>query len=141
MGRPVAHDEPSSSLERGLSTSRTQNLRLALNSCHGHISYPVKMQGDGNEEEDIGFVSTFKYLGFNFENGGDFGRRVEIRMAMASSAFGKLRHIWQDSKLSRRLKLRIYSTYVVAVLTWGLPAWRLGECSVLCPPGGPGLAR
>ena len=48
-------------------------------------------------------------------------------MAQAASAFGKLRHIWRDSRLSRRLKTRIYSTYVVAVLTWGLPAWRLGE--------------
>eukprot|EP01050_Picozoa_sp_SAG11_P011303 SAG11_NODE_1188_length_5587_cov_3.059402_1_plen_49_part_10 len=32
---------------------------------------PVKMEGDGVEEEDIDFVSTFKYLGFHFESGGD----------------------------------------------------------------------
>jgi hypothetical protein len=44
-------------------------------------------------------------------------------MAMAASAIGRLRHIWRDS----RLKLRIYSTYIVSVLTWGLPAWRLGD--------------
>ena len=88
---------------------------------------PVKMRGDGVEEEDIGFVSTFKYLGFHFSNGGDIWRHVQIRMAQAASAFGKLRHIWRDSRLSRRLKLRIYSTYVVSVLTWGLPAWRLKE--------------
>jgi hypothetical protein len=36
-------------------------------------------------------------------------------------------HIWRDSRLSQRLKLRIYSTYIVSVLTWGLPAWRLGD--------------
>jgi hypothetical protein len=29
---------------------------------------PVKMDGDGVEEEDIGFVDSFKYLGFHFEN-------------------------------------------------------------------------
>ena len=54
---------------------------------------PVKMEGDGVEEEDIDFVSTFKYLGFHFESGGDRWHHVEIRMAMAASAFGRLRHI------------------------------------------------
>jgi hypothetical protein len=64
---------------------------------------------------------------FHFESGGDRWHHVEIRMAMAASAFGRLRHIWADSRLSRRLKLRIYNTYIVYVLTWGLPAWRLGD--------------
>eukprot|EP01050_Picozoa_sp_SAG11_P025622 SAG11_NODE_5846_length_1449_cov_4.767407_1_plen_224_part_00 len=31
---------------------------------------PVKMEGDGVEEDDIDFVSTFKYLGFHFESAG-----------------------------------------------------------------------
>jgi hypothetical protein len=35
-------------------------------------------------------------------------------------------NIWADSRLSRRLKLRVYIAYIVSVLTWGLPAWRLG---------------
>jgi hypothetical protein len=30
-------------------------------------------------------------------------------------------------RLSRPLKLRVYSTYIVFVLTWGLPAWRFGD--------------
>ena len=38
-------------------------------------------------------------------------------MAMAGSQFDKLRHIWADSRLSKRLKLAIYSTYIVSVLT------------------------
>eukprot|EP01052_Picozoa_sp_SAG31_P011092 SAG31_NODE_621_length_13502_cov_18.057002_5_plen_845_part_00 len=88
---------------------------------------PVKMEGDGVEEEDISFVWEFKYLGFYFQSDGDLWRHVEVRMAMAATAFGKLRHIWADSRLSRRLKLRIYGCYVMSVLAWGLAAWRLGE--------------
>jgi len=88
---------------------------------------PIKMKGDGSEPEDISFVFDFKYLGFWFQSDGDSWRHVEIRMAMAGSQFGKLRHIWADSRLSKRLKLAIYSTYIVSVLTWGLPAWKLGE--------------
>jgi hypothetical protein len=30
---------------------------------------PVKMEGDGVEEEHISFVDTFKYLDFHFESG------------------------------------------------------------------------
>ena len=62
---------------------------------------PINMKGDGSEPEDISFVFDFKYLGW---------RHVEIRMAMAGSQFGKLRHIWVDSRLSKRLKLATYST-------------------------------
>ena len=48
---------------------------------------PVKMRGDGTEEEDISFVSSFKYLGFHFGNGGDLWRHVQIRMAQAASSY------------------------------------------------------
>ena len=50
-------------------------------------------------------------------------------MAMAVSTFGRLRYVKADSaeRLSRRVKLRVYITYIVSVLTWGLLAWRLGD--------------
>ena len=38
-----------------------------------------------------------------------------------------MRRIWADSWLSRRLKLQTYSTYVMCVLTWVLPTWKLDE--------------
>jgi hypothetical protein len=76
----------------------------------------VKMEGDGVEEEDIDFVDTFKYLGFHFESGGDRWHHVEIRMAMAASAFGRLRHIWRDSRLWQQLKVAdIQHVYRVCV--------------------------
>ena len=61
---------------------------------------PINMKGDGSEPEDISFVFDFKHLGFWFQSDGDSWRHVEIRMAMAGSQFGKLRHIWADSRLS-----------------------------------------
>ena len=57
---------------------------------------PVKMEGDGVEDRDTGFVDSFKYFGSHFESGGDRWHHVEIRMAMAASAIGRLRHIWVD---------------------------------------------
>jgi hypothetical protein len=77
--------------------------------------------------KDIDFVDTFEYLGFHFKSGGDRWHHVEIRMAMVASALGWLGHIWRGSWLSQWLKLWIYNTYIVFVLTWGLPAWWLGD--------------
>ena len=83
---------------------------------------PVIMKGNGTEEEKIKFVTEFKYLGFLFSSDGDRWGHVEQRLLKATAAFGRLGHIWRDASLSKGLKLRIYSTYVVSVLAWGIQA-------------------
>jgi hypothetical protein len=37
-------------------------------------------------------------------------------MAQAGSVFGRLNHIWRDKRLSKRVKLKIYATFVVLIL-------------------------
>ena len=88
---------------------------------------PVVMKGNGTEEEKISFVAEFKYLGFLFRCDGDRWGHVEQRLMKATAAFGRLGHIWRDASLSKGLKLRIYSTYVVSVLAWGVQAWPFAE--------------
>jgi hypothetical protein len=66
---------------------------------------PLRMGEDGTELEEIGFVFDFKYLGHWFQSDGDGMRNIEIRMAQAGSAFGRLNHIWRDKRLSKRVKL------------------------------------
>jgi hypothetical protein len=79
------------------------------------------------EPEEIGFVFDFKYLGHSFQSDGDGMRNIEIRMAQASSEFGRLNHIWRDTRLSKRVKLKIYATFIISILVWGLGAWKLDE--------------
>eukprot|EP01050_Picozoa_sp_SAG11_P010811 SAG11_NODE_1105_length_5858_cov_3.050009_5_plen_79_part_00 len=76
------------------------------------------MEGNGQEAEEISFVTEFKYLGFLFQQNGNHWPHVEQRMAKASMAFGRLGHIWRDKSLSKGMRLRIYATYVVSVLAW-----------------------
>jgi hypothetical protein len=34
----------------------------------------------------------------------------------AGSAFGRLNHIWRDKRLSNRVKLKLYATFVISIL-------------------------
>ena len=88
---------------------------------------PLRMGGDGIEPEEIGFVFDFKYLGHWFQSDGDGMRNIEIRMAQAGSAFGRLNHIWRDKRLSKRVKLKLYANFVITILVWGLGAWKLDK--------------
>jgi hypothetical protein len=38
---------------------------------------------------------------------------------------GRLNHIWRDKRLSKRVKLKIYATFIISILVWGLGAWKL----------------
>ena len=48
-------------------------------------------------------------------------------MNKATAVFGSLGHIWRDASLSRGIKLRLYATYVISVLSWGIQAWPFGD--------------
>ena len=76
---------------------------------------------------EIGFVFDFKYLGHLFQSDGDGMRNIEIRMTQAGSEFGRLNHIWRDKRLSKRVKLKLYATFVISILVWGLGAWKLDK--------------
>ena len=65
--------------------------------------------GLGASEAAAEFVFDFKYLGFWFAGDGCKWRHVQIRMAMAISAFGRLNDFWRDKRLSKRLKLKVHS--------------------------------
>jgi hypothetical protein len=44
-------------------------------------------------------------------------------MAIAKTAFGSLRHIWADSSLSLKLKLRLYQCGIISILSYGSETW------------------
>ena len=52
---------------------------------------------------------------------------IEIRMAQAGSEFGRLNHIWRDKRLSKRAKLKIYATFIISILAWGVRAGGLRQ--------------
>jgi hypothetical protein len=63
------------------------------------------------DEEKIGNVPYFKYLGANLTCDGKDEKEIEARIRKAKPAFGAHKSIWNDKKLPLELKLRLYNTY------------------------------
>ena len=112
---------------KGTKTLRASERRKRVALAEAQQPLRMSTGGDGTEPEEIGFVFDFKYLGHWFQSDGDGMRNIEIRMAQAGSAFGRLNHIWRDKRLSKRVKLKLYATFVISILVWGLGAWKLDK--------------
>ena len=92
---------------------------------------------DGKKLEN---VFLFKYLGSTFTADGSHERDVEKRCAMALTRCGELRAVFSADHIPLRLKLKIYKTAVVSLMTYGSEAWRLDEktiaklngCNAMC---------
>ena len=70
-------------------------------------------------------VLTFQYLGSRLQCDGDDQVDVRHRMDIAQTAFGSLSHLWNDHRLSRETKLRLYKLFVCSTLTHCCTAWAL----------------
>ena len=72
-------------------------------------------------------VYSFEYLGGRIQCDGDERADVEHRMAIAQTTFNSLSHIWTDHRLSRNLKIKLYSSGVCSAFTHGCEAWQLTD--------------
>ena len=68
-------------------------------------------------------VDNFKYLGSWMESS---EKDFEVRKALAWSACHKMKNIWK-SKLSRKIKIRIFKATVESVLLYGCQTWTINK--------------
>ena len=68
---------------------------------------------------------TFDYLGCRLSGDGDDTADMYQRMNIASARFSSLNHIWNDSRLQRRVKMDLYKKSVVSVFSHGSEAWTM----------------
>ena len=73
----------------------------------------------------LGNVYSFEYLGSRLQGDGDDEADVRYRMDIAQAAFASLSHLWTDHRLSRNLKLTLYNLCVCSTLTHSCEAWNL----------------
>ena len=69
-------------------------------------------------------VNQFTYLGSIVSHSGGTDEDVKARINKARQAFAMLRPVWRNSHLSHNTKLRVFSTCVKSVLTYGAETWR-----------------
>ena len=70
-------------------------------------------------------VFKFLYLGTVFAANGLQCYDVSVRVVMAMSRCGKLRHIFDSPHISLKVKLRLYEAAVCSLLTYGCETWDL----------------
>ena len=74
--------------------------------------------------EPIREMDSFFYLGSAIDQQAGTDRDVTARMDKARTAFVMLKNIWASKNISRRTKLRIFSSNVKLVLQYGSETWR-----------------
>ena len=76
------------------------------------------------EEREVDDVDSFVYLGAKVDKQGGTASDIRARLGKARVAFNKLNKVWKSSLLSRKTKIMIFKTNVVAVLLYGCETWR-----------------
>ena len=71
-------------------------------------------------ERDVEDVESFVYLGAKVDKQGGAASDIRARTVKARAAFNKLNKL-----LSRKTKITIFKTNVVAVLLYGCETWRM----------------
>ena len=54
---------------------------------------------------------------------------IEKRMTLAMAKFARLHHIWGDTRLSRDLRVQLYTVRVVTTLLYGCELWHLDNAA------------
>ena len=80
---------------------------------------PIKL-----EDQPIEEVEDFTYLGSTISNNSGTTKDIKIRINKARTAYCQLRQIWKSRSLSRKTKLRIYTSNVNSILLYGAECWR-----------------
>ncbi len=78
--------------------------------------------GDQKLEE----VQSFKYVGGIITADGEMKEEIDQRMKAASMAFGGLRsQLFNDKKMAKGVKIRVYESLILAILLYGSETWNV----------------
>ena len=69
-------------------------------------------------------VDNFCYLGSTISKDGDCRHDIDRRIILARLAFKSLNNLWRQTNISIKTKLRIFTTNVLSVLSYGAETWK-----------------
>jgi hypothetical protein len=81
---------------------------------------PFTLRGESIED-----VNSFIYLGSIVAKDGGVTQDVSQRIRKANGAFVKLYPVWKNSRISTRIKLRIFHSNVKSVSLYGSETWKV----------------
>ena len=69
-------------------------------------------------------VHQFTYLGCTITSDAKINRDIDIRLAKANSAFGRLyNRVWKNKHLKKSTKISVYRAVVLTTLLYGSESW------------------
>jgi len=71
---------------------------------------------------DLEAVSDFCY-GRHISYKGSCEKDVGVRIGKAAAVFGKMRGVWKSSKISLRMKMRLYESVILSTLLYSAESW------------------
>ena len=75
-------------------------------------------------------VLSFDYLGSRVSGDGSDSADIQHRMVIAQERFSSLHNIWRDHRLSRAMKIDMYSSSVCSTFTHGSETWTLESAAL-----------
>ena len=79
------------------------------------------------ENRNIKEVNHFKYLGTMVRSDGSLEDEFTERLKKGHQTMGRLNKIWRSNRLTTHTKMKIYTSLVRSVLTYGNESWYSNE--------------
>jgi len=79
---------------------------------------------------DLEAVSDFCYFGSYISYKGSCEKDVTVRTGKAAAVFGKMRGVWKSSKISLRVKVRLYESVTLSTFLYSAESWPLTATSL-----------
>jgi hypothetical protein len=105
-----------------INIAKTKLMRIQSTTTTRSSARGLSLNGEAIEE-----VDKFVYLGSVISVNGGADEDVRNRTRLASVAFSSLRRVWSSSRLSLRLKMKIFNSNVKSVLLYGCESWRVTQ--------------
>jgi len=115
QGKVRALEETGQRVGLRISQEKTKILRV-----NNQQQEPLKIG-----EREIEEVDEFTYLGSKISGSGGTEEDIKARIRKAQHSFMMLRPVWRSTALSRKTKLRLFSSNVESVLLYGSETWRV----------------
>jgi len=74
---------------------------------------------------DLEAISDFCYLGSYISYNGSCEKDVRVRIRRTAAVFGKMREVWKSSRISLRVKMRLYESVILLTLLYSAELWPL----------------
>ena len=108
--------------ERGLKLNVSKTKVMVISKGDDHIDTSISVNG-----QELDQVGKYKYLGSIVTRDARCVEEIKTRLAIAKSAFNKVKHLVTNSSISVRLRKRFIKSYVWSTMLYGYEAWTINK--------------